>query len=207
MSLVIAFGGPPHSGKSVFVAALYARTLALTRGNNEVFWLPANPDGEGIWFHEIPVETALELRVPQQFTDEFRSSVIDAISTVRGSIALTLVDLGGRVGSDTEAFLSATDGVVLLCSPDCATDLDDWRLAAKRTSTPILAEFSSVLCYTCDDAIDSDARGAIDLDSTPARGTLVNLVRGGAYSSCYTNQVNAFADWLRKYSKKVAMED
>jgi CRISPR-associated protein Csx3 len=47
---VIAVGGPPHSGKSVFLAELYRQLLQ--RQPSGVFLQRACPDGEGMWSNE-----------------------------------------------------------------------------------------------------------------------------------------------------------
>ncbi|MGB1254193.1 MAG: hypothetical protein ACPG8W_26515, partial [Candidatus Promineifilaceae bacterium] len=54
----IAFGGPPHSGKSVltYLLSQHLRTLSIDYSP-----LPATPDGEGNWSYESPANLSKAL--------------------------------------------------------------------------------------------------------------------------------------------------
>ena len=64
--MVVAVGGPPHSGKSVFLAELYRQLLA--KRPSGVFLQRACPDGEGMWSAETNPQLVAEIRRKGSFS-------------------------------------------------------------------------------------------------------------------------------------------
>jgi len=68
---VIAVGGPPHSGKTVFLNALHDAWLAKI--GDQAFNEPVCPDGEGKWAAESEPEIVQRIRKKHPFSEEFMS--------------------------------------------------------------------------------------------------------------------------------------
>ena len=117
--LVIAIGGPPHSGKSVFLAELYRQLLARNPGG--VFLQRGCPDGEGMWSAESDPALAQAIRQKRAFTADFCAWVGDAILGLQRGFAITLIDLGGKRMSPNDQILAVSTHLIVLSSKEDET--------------------------------------------------------------------------------------
>ena len=107
--------GPPHSGKSVFLAAL---VTALKARGGKFFLHRACPDGEGMWSAESAPETVSAIRRKGGFTPGFLAFTCQAIDGLAKCFPLVLVDCGGRrSGENAEILRHCTHAVVLSSQP------------------------------------------------------------------------------------------
>lgn len=142
---VIAFVGPPHSGKSVLIHAVYEglrRVLPAETFQRDVFLLRACPDGEGNWFGEIPPDRAAILRFKNQWDDDFVAGMTAQIGGLASTKGLLLVDCGGRIDGRTRRILDCCNAAVIVSrSAEAAAE---WRGALLASGIELLAEIESV---------------------------------------------------------------
>jgi CRISPR-associated protein Csx3 len=148
---VIAFVGPPHSGKSVLVAALYRqlqRSLPVEEFQREVFLLRACPDGEGNWSSEIPPELARTHRFKNHWDDEFARKVCQDLEKLAQNKRLLLVDVGGKIDRRNQQILNCcTHAVIVSRDPNAVAE---WRGALQAAEITVLAEIDSTLEEVCE---------------------------------------------------------
>jgi|GEM_PF-296142 len=144
-SKVIAFLGPPHSGKSVLLNALRLRMqeeLPPECFQRDFFIVRACPDGEGDWFSEIPKDIALTLRYKSPFDEEFVDRVCAELEPLRQQKRLLLVDCGGKIDKKNQRILNlCTHALIVSRDPE---QIPEWRGAARASELEILAEVESV---------------------------------------------------------------
>jgi CRISPR-associated protein Csx3 len=187
--IVVAVGGPPHSGKSVFLAELYRQLLAR-RPSGFVFLQRAAPDGEGMWSSESDPEIVKQIRRKGSFSPEFILFTLRSIENLGRVFQLVLIDLGGkRTAENAEILARATDFILISGNP--AED-EPWLEFAKDEGCEILAIFRSRL---------GEGQSWVDLSTLPVRGELVNLERDGPKDP-YESAVSQFADWLIQFVDK-----
>ena len=163
MGIKVAVGGPPHSGKSVF--------LSLLRGllpREQFAMVEGAPDGEGItgWSHEGDAELSRAIRRKGKFLVEF----VDWVArSVRGSTApVTLVDLGGIRSPENERILRECTHFIVLATPKYEAEVAPWIDFGKACGCEPLAVLESVL-EGADDEIFSAG--------TPLRARITRLDR------------------------------
>lgn len=208
--MVIAVGGPPHSGKSVLLAELYSQLLAR-RPANFVFLQRACPDGEGMWSAEAPVEVVRSIRRKGNFDAGFMKFTLEAIEALATRFAIVLVDLGGRRSAQNAEILARSTHLINLCSAKKAEERQPWVEFAAEDGCELLADFTSALVHLpgaepVSRNLDLSARSQVHTaEMVVATGTLRNLDRGEAGDSwerlaaireCYREAVSQFADWL-----------
>lgn len=147
--------GPPHSGKSVFLANLMRQLPP------DSFYLAfAAPDGEWHWSNFGDQDLVAAVRQKGKFTENFIGSMVEAIRA--NEQPLVLVDTGGVRSEANERIFDACDACVILSSKPDETAL--WREFAARHHVAVLAELDSVLHGTCElypPASDGVIRGRI----------------------------------------------
>ncbi len=147
----IAFVGPPHSGKSVLLRALYnvlQSTLPIEQFQRDVFLVRACPDGEGNWFGEIPLELAVTLRHKSRWDDAFVAQLCGHLDGVAKNKRLILVDLGGKIDRYAQQILSRCNHAVIISRDPLA--IAEWRGALQASEIKVLAEIESVLENACE---------------------------------------------------------
>jgi CRISPR-associated protein Csx3 len=162
----VLIGGPPHSGKSVFV---YSLTHALRQKRVSHYVLRACPDGEGDWSNAADQALVRTIRVKGKFNKAYTRRVGGYLR--RRHLPL-LVDVGGRpTPEQQQLFAACTHAILLVGGNDAAAygrDLATWREMMAAQGVEIIAELRSVL------------PGADELAAAAplVRGTIANLERG-----------------------------
>ncbi|MDO8623942.1 MAG: hypothetical protein Q7R54_01170 [bacterium] len=206
IGMVIAVGGPPHSGKSVFLAELYRQILA--RRPADVFLQRACPDGEGMWSAEADPALVKEIRRKGNFDAGFMTFTLKAIEALGTRFPITLVDLGGRRSAQNAEILARCSHQIILSSKE--GEVSAWQEFATAEGCETLAVFASELVKLAgSEELDLGAHVRSEIPVTPlwagAVGTLRNLDRGRSGDSaersaricaCYREAVSQFADWL-----------
>lgn len=197
---VVAVGGPPHSGKSVFLAELYRQLLAR-RPKNFVFLQRMCPDGEGVWSAEADPEVVKEIRRKGKFASGFLERHLPLIvgPALMGSFKLILADLGGFRSAENAEILARSTHLVLLCSDKHADEGQPWLDFAAAEGCKILAALDSRLVKCEDGTLDLTARSSVDLSAEPVKGGMLNLDRETQQkheSITFREAVSQFAEWL-----------
>jgi CRISPR-associated protein Csx3 len=191
--VVIAVGGPPHSGKSVFLAELYRQLLQ--RRATGVFLQRVCPDGEGMWSNEADPAIVQQIRKKFAFSEEFITSTLQTIEQLgrNRQLSLVLLDLGGkRTAENAEILRRSTHCIVLSAEVE---EPKHWQAFAASEGCPVLAIFQSCLVKLPNQQLDTTARSAIETDLPVPQGRLVNLSRDLGVA-CYEAAIAQFADWL-----------
>lgn len=104
----VVIGGPPHSGKSVFIKGL-SENIDLARS----FLFSACPDGEGPWLQRHYDDPEVrEWRRKGKFTPEFVERAARVVQDWEGP--LMLIDIGGIISPEnTQIIQGATHAIVL----------------------------------------------------------------------------------------------
>lgn len=145
---VVAFVGPPNSGKSVLLRAVHEqlRRLAPEEFQRDTFLLRACPDGEGNWFGEIAADLAATLRYKNRWDDDFVTAMTAQIGTLAASKRLLLVDLGGRIDRRAQAILNCCTSAVIVSRDPAA--VSEWRGALQASDVDVVAVIESVQTVT-----------------------------------------------------------
>ena len=180
----IVFCGPPHSGKSVFIANLIDKmpTDAYTI-------IRACPDGEGTWSNNKNQEETSIVRKKGKFTNSFIEDSCKAIENQNNKIVL--VDVGGVMSKENEQVFKHCDSFVVLSSDE--KKKQDWL------------EFGQGLGLECIGCIDSSLDGQEEIYSrTPyVKGRIVGLERGELLeNSPIINAITSDIIQKSKYGKK-----
>lgn len=140
----IAFGGPPHSGKSVLTYLLSQR---LRQSGIEHYLLRATPDGEGNWSYESSPQLVEDLRHKGEFSTPFMEGTIDSVK--HRELPL-LVDLGGKpLDWQIELLQHCTHAVLLISKKKDTVDIrEDWKLLFTKARVPLIAQLTSALAGT-----------------------------------------------------------
>jgi CRISPR-associated protein Csx3 len=195
-NMIVAVGGPPHSGKSVFLTELYRQLLNRMPG--EVFLQRACPDGEGMWSAESDPSLAQAIRQKGKFSQDFVSWVAAAIQGLQKGFKITLLDLGGKRMPPNDEILLASTHLIILSSNEDETKA--WVEYGQEHGCEVAAVLSSQLVKDEQGELDSAARSRLDAASTPVTGVLVNLDRQGPVDP-YRDQVSAIAEALTRLAR------
>ncbi len=157
--------GPPHSGKSVFLASLMRQLPP------DSFYLAfAAPDGEWHWSNYGDQDLVKVVRQKGKFSPDFVNNMIDVIR--RNEQPLVLVDTGGVRSAENATIFEVCDGCIILSSKPEETVA--WREFAREHGVRVIAELNSVLHGACElyaDCSDGVIRGRI---SGLERGHIIN---------------------------------
>ena len=178
----IVFCGPPHSGKSVFIANLIDKlpTDAYTI-------IRACPDGEGTWSNNKNQNETSIVRKKGKFTKSFIDDACKAIDNQTNKIVL--VDVGGVMSKENEQVFEHCDSFVVLSSDE--QKKQDWL------------DFGEKLGLECIGSLDSSLDGNEEIYSrTPYfQGKIVGLERGELLEN--SSVINGLvSDIIKKRKKK-----
>lgn len=155
----IVFCGPPHSGKSVFIANLIDKlpTDAYTI-------IRACPDGEGTWSNNQNQKETNIVRKKGKFTKSFIDDACKAIDNQANKIVL--VDVGGVMSKENEQIFKHCDSFVVLSGNEKMKE--EWL------------EFGRGLGLSCIGCLDSSLEGQEEIYSRVPyfQGKIVGLERG-----------------------------
>lgn len=146
LAKVIAFIGPPHSGKSVFLKILRDSLFKYIDNEffqREFFIIRGCPDGEGLWFEESHPEIVKQIKYKNNFNQDFVNKIIESINGLKTNKKLLFVDCGGIIDKFNMHILSqCTDAIII--SNDTNETLK-WEGAAKLCDLNIIAYINSSL--------------------------------------------------------------
>jgi len=189
--MVIAVGGPPHSGKSVFLAELYRQLLA--RRPSGVFLQRACPDGEGMWSAESDPELVKEIRRKGSFDQSFMTFTLNAVEQLGRRLSIVLLDLGGRKTAENAEILARSTHLIVLSSRE--EEKNAWVEFAGAEGCKALAILGSRLVKNDDGSLNQSVRSVLALDEDVMHGAMLNLDRETG-NSPYVEQIGQLAEWL-----------
>lgn len=131
----IVIGGPPHSGKSVFIEAL---TQNLDK--DHTFSFNAAPDGEGPWLqHHYSDPEVTKFRQKGKFTPEFIADRQKKVHDWEGP--LMIIDIGGRTGDDNAQMIEGATHAIILSSD--LSKVAEWRDFFEANNLEVIAKLHS----------------------------------------------------------------
>lgn len=188
--IVVAIGGPPHSGKSVFLAELYRQLLA--RKPSGTFLQRACPDGEGMWSAESDPVLVAEIRRKGKFSFEFVAFTLNSIENLGRNMPRVLLDLGGIRSAENAEILRRSTHCIVLSSKE--SEDQSWTEFAEAEGCKPLAILRSRLDKRDGTLVEGHV-SELDLTQIPVRGTLWQMDREGS-AEPYRSAVGQFAEWL-----------
>lgn len=195
MGIVIAVGGPPHSGKSVFLNSLHDHLLGFV--GDQVFKEPVCPDGEGKWSAEADPDIAAQLRRKYPFSEEFLRIKLQGISGLAKSKELLLLDLGGKRTDENRLLLEQADLLLIVSAQESEFSL--WRQLGEEAGCRTFAQVTSELRKDASGRLDLSARSSVEFQTIEGApffvANLVNLDRD-ASDECYSDVLRQIAEWL-----------
>lgn len=132
----IVICGPPHSGKSVFLANLM-RFLPP----DKYMLIYGCPDGEGHWANQANQGLVSVIRQKGKFDENFLTNVTSYIRNADQK--LVLVDVGGRRTPENERIFKECEGYIILSSKK--EEIVEWRKFGDGLGLKCLAELDSSL--------------------------------------------------------------
>lgn len=172
--------GPPHSGKSVFIANLIEKlpTDAYTI-------IRACPDGEGTWSNNKNQNETSIVRKKGKFTKKFIEDSCKSIDNQTNKIVL--VDVGGIMSKENEQIFKHCDSFVVLSSDE--KKKKEWL------------EFGQKQGLECVGCLDSSLEGEEKIYSRNPylQGRIVGLERGELLEN--SQVINAITSDIVKKSK------
>jgi CRISPR-associated protein Csx3 len=188
---VIAVGGPPHSGKSVFLNALH--NAMIKQVGDRVFLERVCPDGEGKWSSESDPTVVKKIRKKYEFTPEFLDLKLRSVAHLGQTKPLILLDLGGKRSVENAQILARSTALMILSSDE--VEVGHWRSLGESQGCQVVLELESKLVWGLDGEFDRTMRSEVRLGQVPGMGTLVNLDRECGYD-CYQDAIDRLAVWL-----------
>lgn len=169
----IVFCGPPHSGKSVFLANIIDNlpTDAYTV-------IRACPDGEGTWSNNQNQKETNLVRQKGKFTQAFIEDACRAIDNQTNKIVL--VDVGGKISEENEQILKHCDNFIVLSNNE--EKKQEWL------------EFAGKLGLQCVGCFDSSIEGKEEIYTREPyiQGRIVGLERGKNARELFCDKSNCF---------------
>lgn len=131
----IVIGGPPHSGKSVFIEAL---TQNLDKDNT--FSFSAAPDGEGPWLQRhYDDPEVVKFRQKGKFTPEFVADRKKKIHDWEGP--LMIIDVGGRTSEENAQMIKGATHAIILAGD--LSKVAEWRNFFEENNIEVIAKLHS----------------------------------------------------------------
>ena len=160
----IVVGGPPHSGKSVFINGL---THIL--GDDNAYLFNATPDGEGEWLHRhYNNPEVAKLRQKGSFTPKFVMDCQRKISDWDGP--LMIIDIGGKPSMENAQIIKGATHAIILASD--LSKVTKWRGFFEAQHIPIIAKLHSNYSKSRDIQLPQDS------NSDHITGMVHHLERG-----------------------------
>lgn len=155
----IVFCGPPHSGKSVFIANLIDKLPT-----DDYTIIRACPDGEGTWSNNKKQNETSIVRKKGKFTKSFIDDACQAIENQTNKIVL--VDVGGVISKENEQIFQHCDSFVVVSNDEGKKQ--EWL------------KFGQGLGLECVGCLDSSLDGQEEIYSRSPyfQGKIVGLKRG-----------------------------
>jgi CRISPR-associated protein Csx3 len=177
-TMVIAVGGPPNSGKTVFINELFEQMLKLT---GSVFKQSVCPEHTGNWEHHTDPLIISRIRKKSEFSPEFLEHCLKAVDNIvaTGGYKILLLDLGGKLPSaENEEILRHATHMIVVSRDEKA--LAGWRALGNQEHCEVFGLFGSRLEKRADGALDPLAQSKITINERTSlmSGELVNLDRG-----------------------------
>ncbi len=154
--------GPPHSGKSVFLANIMAKIPC-----DQYILIYGCPDGEGHWSNIANQNVAQAIRQKGVFDATFLNFITKSIRNAEQR--LVLVDVGGRRSSENEIIFRECEGYIILSSSP--EEISAWRQFGDGLGLQCLAELDSRLSTEESVLYPNQGDGIL-------RGLVVGLERG-----------------------------
>lgn len=195
--IVVTVSGPPHSGKSVFLAELY-RALLRVRPS-EIFLQRACPDGEGMWSAESDPNVVKAIRRKWTYSPEFKDHVLSCIKPLGEKFSILLLDMGGFRDDFTGKVLSLSTYFIVLS--EARDELQAWTEFGSSQGAVPIALLDSRIVRRADHTLDISVRSALDLSVFPVTGVLYNLDREGPPDP-YREALRSFARWLFRFQER-----
>lgn len=207
----IAFVGPPHSGKSVFLAEMYRQLLANPKIGDKAFLQRACPDGEGMWSAEADQELVKQIRKKGSFDEPTMNFFIQSIRGLRKNKPIVLVDCGGFRSNQNAVILGECSDAIILSSKK--EEIDAWREFCEANGVRIMAELDSEL-LNAEQRAELDAALAegkevpkelishVETSEIPWKGVMRDLDRDRpavAYEEAMQELSEATSDEFREY--------
>lgn len=146
----IVVGGPPHSGKSVFIEAL---TKNLDK--DDTFAFSACPDGEGPWLQRhYDDPEVVKWRQKGQFTPEFVDRAKRVVDEWEGP--LMLIDIGGRTSEENAQIVEGATHAIVLAGD--LSKVDEWQEFFRTRGVEVIAVLHSHYHGNSDQIVDKDKR-------------------------------------------------
>lgn len=187
MGVAIAVVGPPHSGKSVFLSALYD---LLRRKGVSFFLQRAAPDGEGMWSAESDQEIVREIRRKGKFTPEFVEKQIRGISRLKDSFDFVFVDTGGRRSPENREILKGAEyGVILVGDQYPEEEVDAWKSFLHGAGVKIIGILRGTIA--------PGAESEVECKADRVEGTLAGMRRGVRHIDGLEDVLSCIAKFAR----------
>ncbi len=160
----IVIGGPPHSGKSVFIEAL---TQNLDKDNT--FSFSAAPDGECPWLQRhYDDPEVVKFRQKGKFTTEFVADCKKKIRDWDGP--LMIIDVGGRTSEENAQMIEGATHAIILAGD--LSKVAEWRDFFEENNIEVIAKLHSH--YRC----NHDVQRNVESEKSHIVSSVHHLERG-----------------------------
>ena len=165
--------GPPHSGKSVFIANLVREFPA-----DSYTVIRACPDGEGMWSNNPNQNEVQLVREKGDFSVEFVKEVCNVIDNQTNPIII--VDVGGRISPENKEIYKHCDAFVVLSNE--TFKIDPWVEFGKDDSgLKCIAAIHSMLSQELNENVEEE----IEYNNSKGylEGKVLDMSRGSTSNS------------------------
>ena len=127
--MTIALIGPPNSGKTVFMYALFNKLLTLNPVfvHRNYYIIKGNPDGGGLWSANMPDNLLQFIRNKYDYIPAFVADVIEQIKKTSRIKKIIFVDCGGKISDENKQILSKCTHAILVSNNK--KESEEWRKA------------------------------------------------------------------------------
>lgn len=142
---IIAFLGPPHSGKTVLINSLKEILFKFYNNiySNDFFIIRGCPDGEGDWSAETNPDVTKIIRRKGSFSEEFIADILGDIQKVSQTKKLIFVDCGGIIDKYNYRILEKCTHAVIISNN--LEEILKWEGLVLASEIKIVTKIFSVL--------------------------------------------------------------